>query len=334
MSRRRLGFTLIELLVVIAIIGVLVALLLPAIQQAREAARRSQCLTNLKQFGIALHSYHEVFRTFPPSRANRAIVGGVTTPLIEPVSAHTRLLSYMDELAIHDEVDFTRPWDSLENSTARNRRVGVFTCPTDIRAAGMTPVGAPTSYRTNEGTSLVFGTLLTGTEMDPPVNNAMPAPNGPFFVNIARRIDDITDGTAKTAAMSEHVVGDFSNSLVYDAGDTFRPGTYPATPDDAVVQCREMNPNDLTKQGTSNVGAPWLYGYHSSTVYYHSGPPGSRSCMFPPLRIMTTANSAHAGGVHVLMCDGSTTFISNSIDVNTWREMGAVNDGGLMVSGL
>jgi prepilin-type processing-associated H-X9-DG protein len=88
-----------------------------------------------------------------------------------------------------------------------------------------------------------------------------------------------------------------------------------------------VDPNDLSKQGYSDVGAPWLYGYHSTTAYWHIAPPNGRSCMFPPSRIATSANSNHTGGVNVVFCDGSVRFVRETLDIATWRALGTRNGG-------
>lgn len=326
----RRGFTLIELLVVVAIIGVLVALLLPAVQQAREAARRTQCVHNLKQIGLALHNYHDVYGALPPGRAQRALPPSGTTPFIEPISAHTRLLPFLGESVVYDLVNFEVPWSDPQNDPVRLTNVAVLTCPTDPKSGRLTPVGAPTNYRASEGCTLAFGHPFNNTDLNPPagpVNTSLPPPDGVFFVNFSCKLGEILDGTSRTAAFSEHVVGDFSNGIATEMGDTFRPGTYPATMDQAVADCRATDIKDLSKQGVSNVGAPWLYGYHSTTAYHHTSPPNTRSCMYPSLRIMTTANSWHVGGVHLLLCDGSVQFVENAIDLSVWRRLGSRNDG-------
>jgi len=87
--------------------------------------------------------------------------------------------------------------------------------------------------------------------------------------------------------------------------------------------CRECDINDLSKQGVSNVGAPWIYAYHSNTNYYHIAAPNSRSCMFPPGRIMTTAGSRHNGGVNVVMCDAAVRFVPDDVDLSIWRAWGS-----------
>jgi prepilin-type N-terminal cleavage/methylation domain-containing protein/prepilin-type processing-associated H-X9-DG protein len=312
MVRRQAAFTLIELLVVIAIIAVLIGLLLPAVQKVREAANRMKCQNNLKQIGVALHNYHGTYGSFPQSR---------TMPNGASFSAHSRLLPYMEQDAVYKLIDVTVPWSDAKNELARATVVPSFICPSDLLNT-VPPDLAPTNYRANEGTSLV---MWYGVSDADKVNSSMPPPNGPFYVNGPYKIGDITDGTSNTAAFSEHVVGDFNQAIVTEMGDTFKPDTYPDTPDKAMADCQATDIQDLSKQGYSNVGAPWLYGYHSTTSYWHSAPPGFRSCMYPPKRIMTTANSRHTNGVNVGFCDGSVRFIANTIDVTTWRALGTRN---------
>jgi prepilin-type N-terminal cleavage/methylation domain-containing protein/prepilin-type processing-associated H-X9-DG protein len=311
---RRCAFTLIELLAVIAIIAVLLGLLLPAAQKAREAANRMKCQNNLKQLGLALHNYHDAYQAFPQSR---------TFPNGSSFSAHARILAYIEQEAAYKLIDFSVPYSDANNAKARATRFAVFVCPSDPKTA-VPPDLAPTNYRANEGTSLV---MWYGPTDAAGVNTQMPPPDGPFFVNGPCRIADILDGTSNTAAFSEHVTGDFSQGVATDAGDTFQPGTYPATPDEAVRDCAAVNVSDLGRQGYSNVGAPWLYGYHSTTSYWHSAPPGARSCMFLPSRVMTTANSYHTRGVNLALCDGSVRFVSCAVGLATWRALGTRASG-------
>ena len=127
--------------------------------------------------------------------------------------------------------------------------------------------------------------------------------------------------------MAEKLTGDGSNAISSPKIDTFRPGTYPNNAVEATQQCNAVNVTDLTRQGYSNVGGPWLQQYHSTNQYNHILPPNGLSCMFPPGRIATTANSQHIGGVQLLMCDGSVRFISENLDVNTWRNLGSIDGG-------
>jgi prepilin-type N-terminal cleavage/methylation domain-containing protein/prepilin-type processing-associated H-X9-DG protein len=319
MLRRRHAFTLIELLVVIAIIAILIGLLVPAVQKVREAAARIQCDNNLHQFAIALHNHHSALGYFPQGRSPN---NGAS------FSVHSRLLPYMEQDNIYKIIDFTVPWSNANNAAARAAVVKVFICPSDPYR--MYPADlAPTNYRCNEGTSLA---MWQGASDSSGVNAALPLDNGVFFCNNPYRIADIIDGTSNTAAFSEHVTGDFSQGIATERADTFAPGTHPTTPDQAVADCAGVNINNLGMQGYSNVGASWLYGYHSTTSYWHSGPPNSRSCMFPPSRIMTVANSGHTNGVNVALCDGSVRFVTNSINIDTWRALGTRNGGEVLGS--
>ncbi len=323
MSRSRRGFTLIELLVVIAIIAVLIALLLPAVQSAREAARRSQCVNNLKQIGLALHNYESTNSALPLGRT-------LQVGTYQPFSQQARILTFMEQRAVYDSLNFSLGSNDVANVTGAATVISSFLCPSDIVPqipAGQTLPGfgwAPVSYRANEGTSVA---MWYGADDTTNVNAGVQAPNGLFFSSTLVRLASITDGTSNTAAFSEHLVGDFSQSVATENRDTFRPGTYPANADEAVQLCRNFDWSNVTLQGYSNVGAPWVYGYHSTTSYWHSGPPNSRSCMYPPSRIMTVANSLHPGGVNVGMADGSVRFVKSTVNIASWRAVGTRNGG-------
>jgi prepilin-type N-terminal cleavage/methylation domain-containing protein/prepilin-type processing-associated H-X9-DG protein len=305
---RRTGFTLIELLVVIAIIAILIALLVPAVQKVREAAARTQCQNNLKQFGLALHNHHDSKKVLPPGRDNNEF------------SAHAYLLPYIEQDNLYKMINFAVDYDDPVNAPAASQVVPIFLCPSDPRGTVNLPAGlAATNYRANQGSGILWGMPSTNPSNK---NFGMPEPNGPFYVKSRHRITDITDGTSNTAAFSEHLIGDFSNAIATEKTDTFQPGIYPNTPDEAVAYCAGVNVNDLSKQGYSLIGVPWIQGYHSTTIYFHVGPPGSRSCMYPPGRIATTANSGHTNGVNVLLCDGSVRFVSYAIGLATWRAVG------------
>jgi prepilin-type N-terminal cleavage/methylation domain-containing protein/prepilin-type processing-associated H-X9-DG protein len=323
MRHRRAAFTLIELLVVIAIIAVLIALLLPAVQAAREAARRSQCVNNLKQLGLALHNYHDVQGTFPIGQLLNVTTGGTCN-----ISAQTRLLPYMEQVNLANAINFNLTSTNAANSTALVTAVSTFTCPSDPQT--VLPVGwAGTNYRVNYGTSMVNA---YGAEDTAGADVSLPPPNGTFFLDNKITIATITDGTSNTAAFSEHLKGDYSNSITTELTDTYEPGTYPGTPAQAFLDCQAVNILDLTKQGNSNAGGPWMTDGHTQARYYHSFQPNTRSCMFPPQRVVTTANSRHPGGVNVCMADGSVRFFKSSVNLVPWQAVGTRNGGEVISS--
>jgi prepilin-type N-terminal cleavage/methylation domain-containing protein/prepilin-type processing-associated H-X9-DG protein len=324
MNRNRSGFTLIELLVVIAIIAVLIALLLPAVQSAREAARRAQCVNNLKQFGLAMHNYIDSTNAVPLGRT-------LQSGAYRPFSQQARILAYMEQSNVFNTLNFSLSSYDPSNVTGAAISVNSFLCPSDAAIqipSGQVLVGygwAGVNYRANEGTSVA---MWYGADDPTNVNNGIVAqPNGLFYSDQLITLAMVTDGLSNTAAFSEHVLGDFSNSVVTDFSDTFEPGTHPLSSDDAYQFCLATNISNLSTQGYSNVGAPWIYGYHSTTSYWHSAPPNSRSCMFPPSRISTTANSRHPGGVNLGLADGSVRFIKSTINLPTWRALGTRNLG-------
>ncbi len=306
------GFTLIELLVVIAIIAVLMGLLLPAVQKVREAASRARCQNNLKQIGIALHNFEGANKSFPP--------GGD----VNGFSAHCYLLPFIEQDILFTQIDFaTTP---ALNTVALAVPVPLFQCPSDPVSQSTVPAGyGGCNYRFNCGVSIV-------NSYPTAVNASMPPPNGGFWVGgVAYKVADISDGLSNTAAFSEHIKGDYSNAISSPNGDTYEPGTYPSTPDQALIDCNSIDITNLAYQGNSTAGETWMDTNHTHTRYYHAFPPGNRSCMYPPQRISTTANSGHTQLVNVLMFDGAVRSVSYTIDLGTWRAMGTRNGAELFV---
>ena len=191
-STRRSGFTLIELLVVIAIIAVLIALLLPAVQAAREAARRIQCTNNLKQFGRALHNYHESFSCFPFGKGHSYMATLTNAPVYARWSTHSQILGFMEQQPLFNAINFSLPPETpdvsltgmsfepayqdpnRENSTISRVTINMFLCPSGPATGADWPAG--NSYTINEG-----GWLCDACEQYPPMVGAVGIPRGPFY---------------------------------------------------------------------------------------------------------------------------------------------------------
>jgi prepilin-type processing-associated H-X9-DG protein len=306
-------------LVVIAIIGILVALLLPAIQAAREASRRSNCLSNLRQFGLAMHNFESTYKHFPQ--------GDITQGTSSGLSVHARLLAYMEETDLRDLVDTTVGYDNAKNDQARMTPVALFLCPSDTREQLVADInvrttGALTNYHVSQGSGILWSVWPATAP-----NDTQPQPNGVMIRNFKISPAEVTDGLSHTAAFAERRLGDGSNYISTENGDSYLPGMYPADADEALRDCNAMNAADLSKQSLSDIGMPWIRAYHSTTMYFHGNTPNGRSCMFPPGRIMTTASSLHPGGVNLLLCDGSSRFVSGDVALSTWRALGSRNGG-------
>jgi prepilin-type N-terminal cleavage/methylation domain-containing protein/prepilin-type processing-associated H-X9-DG protein len=323
MKRNPHGFTLVELLVVIAIIGILVALLLPAVQAAREAARRTQCINNLRQLGLAMHNHESAMKYFP--------MGEVLIRPTDPTkawtslghSAHARMLPYAEDPALHDLINFQFAWNKAENEQARNTRVAMFLCPSDSDANLRADAGAPNSYHASQGSGVLWSAFPL------PADDAnfglQPPQNGVILRNIKVGAKNIVDGLSHTAAFSERNMGDGDQTTSTPESDTYRTGTWPDTADAALQDCLSVDVNDISRQGVSDVGNPWIRAYHSTTMYFHNNTPNGRSCMYPPGRIMTTATSRHPGGVNLMLADGSARFASDSVDRLMWQALGSRN---------
>ncbi len=328
---RRIGFTLIELLVVIAIIAILIALLLPAVQQAREAARKSQCKNNLKQFGVALHSYHESAKIFPKGCFQNAGNGAFDW---RNHSATVQLLPYMDQKALYQNYQGQAYTPGAQKDAVNGTLVAIanaaklpaFICPSDS-----VPVNgdAPNNYVFCEGTNIGYGGGITSQDQ-----------NGMFNMNVIVRISDVQDGTSTTIAMSENIAaGNTSGTVDYSrikqqVASTVSAASFPTK---ASIDTWSANCNASTNFGGANGnfnGRWWHRGLHGMTLFNTLLTPNalvyncSANCTGcdPDGPSMIPPRSRHTGTVHVLMGDGATRSISNNIDYNTWWAIGSRND--------
>jgi prepilin-type N-terminal cleavage/methylation domain-containing protein/prepilin-type processing-associated H-X9-DG protein len=314
------GFTLIEVLVVILVIGLLVAMLLPAVQAAREAARRAQCVTNLRQIGIALASYHADFDRFPPSiRTQKA-------PLIieyrwGDLSPFTSLLPQLEQANLFNSINFD--WGGFEtaetplllNATARRSRVSVFLCPSD----GGTDHRV--NYRFNRGGYDVRLSLASDQW-------------GPFGTFVVASAVTVTDGLSRTAFVSERVAGDFNASSVNSRRDVRHPLSMPSIPfrSDAEFIPFCLGASPVGWESTS--GRYWMYSGFANTAYNHGGRPNDPrpTCGYGDIRDVGPAGlhpprSFHPGGVNVLHGDGHVEFVKDGVSERTWTSLGSHASG-------
>lgn len=334
MNRHRRGFTLIELTVVSGIISILIALLLPAVQSAREAVRRAQCLANLRQIGIALHSYEAVNNCFPPALTSQTRhAGSEFLPGVDysgEFSFLARLLPHLEQTTVFAAINFDVGCsfvDGLgagepagmhsgfrENTTAFGATIAVFLCPSD----GAAPAPGAGNYRgcTGEG-----GQYLTSAEFPDSANGVFP-----IFgrVSAAR----IPDGLSHTVAVSERLRGSMGRG-VNATRDAFPRTEIAMTADDFLMACRiAARAGESPDMFTGN-GRWWAVTGLGMTLYSQTQPPNGRvpDCLLVAGAAigMTTARSHHLGGVHALMADGSTRFVLNSIAPPTWRALGTRN---------
>ncbi len=340
---QRRGFTLIELLVVIAIIAILIALLLPAVQQAREAARRTQCRNNLKQFGLAMHNYENSQRCF--QRANYSSVTTSTTGW-QGFAGHVMLLPYMDQAPLYNQIDFTQAFWGGSNATAKATIITALLCPSDFGWKYGTygndggTGGGGNNYAVSGGPSLLMlGVTGGGVGGTPGTPIAFTDQIGVcnLFRNI--KIADITDGTSNTIAASETIMGD-GNSSTFTLGDVVRGADIPAGFPNTFANQSQLSAYHSICQGAvathyGITGKNWINGMPGQTFFCTLNPPNSSNydcmecagCSWYDARSVINARSRHTGGVHCLLADGAVRFVGNNIDLNTWQRLGAISDG-------
>jgi len=278
---RRRGFTLIELLVVIAIIAILIALLLPAVQQAREAARRTQCKNNLKQIGLAMHNYHDVYKVFPPGNVHKS--GSQRSPRLAAYGWATFILPYVDQKNVFDQLNVNnRDLDTAlrdpQIKTLVQQTLPVYRCPSDRMSDLNTKRSFNNPYGLSVATSNYLGVI--GTRWSTPYQVVVRGrdPWGMLYGDSKTRMRDVIDGTTNTLFVGER---DFE----------CRAGVW--------IGVRNY-------QGNGNIGNR----QHLGRTFFKINHPSRSRCE-------QGFSSPHAGGAQFVLVDGSVRFISENIHSNT-----------------
>jgi prepilin-type N-terminal cleavage/methylation domain-containing protein/prepilin-type processing-associated H-X9-DG protein len=344
--RSRTGFTLVELLVVIAIIGILIALLLPAVQAAREAARRSQCTNHLKQLALSFHNYESTAKTLPAIAYQYAgssttcgtgcCIGG-TFCCGEGGSARmsngvfVMMMPYIEQMPFYNQYQMGCGWQAGVNRTlCENTKIETFRCPSDR----FEPNFSPSNYAASVGSN-----IMLGVNMGPPT----PTPsywNGALQFYSETSFASITDGTSNTILLGEKLITDYTTTNKWVPGNWVSTGVPSGIPQSTAAA--PITQAMVTTYGQAALTATVFHqgcqtcDYISSVLSFNEL--GTPNWAYPDVNDRTgcpvsngwgifAPRSKHPGGVNVAMADGSVHFASNTIDLTTWENLGARNDG-------
>jgi prepilin-type N-terminal cleavage/methylation domain-containing protein/prepilin-type processing-associated H-X9-DG protein len=348
MSRIRAGFTLIELLVVIALVAVLVGLLLPAVQQVREAANRIQCQNNLKQLGLALHNYHGAIGCFPPG-----MVTDSSNLCDALATGYTYLLPYLEQDNTYRLYSFEDPWYARSNYAAVGVEIKLFFCPSNRQqgSVDLSPIAAEWQTPlppTAAGCDYAFCKGANGA-----VNrNWMRTPQtvrGVFGIrrsseiNQGVRLDDVRDGTSTTLAMGDASAG--ASLQVRDLSSASQPAVAPLTGQPITLE------QSWGAAGVGDVSHPWYGSVFAVTAQYGLAPdprdePMNRQPVTPTVYgedpkgdnasgrdFISGFRSRHRRGCNFLFCDGSVRFVREAIRPEVYRALSTYDGGEVLEAG-
>jgi prepilin-type N-terminal cleavage/methylation domain-containing protein/prepilin-type processing-associated H-X9-DG protein len=355
MTRSRRGFTLIELLVVIAIIAVLIALLLPAVQAAREAARRSQCVNNLKQIGLAIHNYVSANSLLPPVHIDNPNYAGA--PPYQNCSSLVRLLPYLEQQPAYNawNMSFGARWNDnspiqydVVQATVLVMQISSIMCPSDPYpgSSGTENIGGQNKLIGGNNYPANFG--LNRRISNGKNDDSGWAPNGPNYVAtnwdgwMKRNIgmNNFLDGTSNTVVFSEwvkgpgNVPGKNGLGMVYNLGVDSK-----AFPTDYQFLQKCLTVSTTTANQSQGWKGEW-WAWSGNSIYSHTLTPNMTACSYSdinptengrPSITLYNASSLHPGGVNVLLMDGSVKFVKSTVNYLAWYSL-ATPDGGEVVS--
>ena len=352
-KRIRSGLTLVELLVVIAIIGILIGMLLPAVQQVRAAARRIQCANKMRQIGLAVHNYESAHGRFPVNQIGPGESDGMGGFESGYYSWLVPLLPFMEQDNLHSQFDLSisngdgndpKMSDTHPNAVAAATSVEVFLCPSDFPSSDNTIMGSANPASSSYVGNIGWPSPTTGIngEHSPDSYSGViplekPAGNSVVWHGSSRfGFESITDGTSNTAMISERLIQTATSREEVRANFSrivARHVTPRRTERLELIAFRLESSIDVHDSESAHIGRSWSSGFPlTAPTYVHLLPPNSPNLGFYTESedegdFLVPPSSEHTGGINLVRADASTSFVSDGVDQVAWWALGARNDG-------